>query len=199
LSIFQPPPTWAEVILVDEKTKKANFNPIWLKWFIDLVGVINATGGGGGVIQHNTLGGLQGGSIGQYYHFTQAAYNFLNGTLTPSNGGILWSDATKVNVLAGVAAAGRMLRSGNSATPSWSTSAWPTAAGAAGMFQDLMPLTMLMQPWLQRTSPMERWVLATWCLIPSWELGSPLGLPLVRTGPTLECQQLLHASAGCGT
>lgn len=33
---FQPPPTWALPILVDEKSGKAIFNPVWLRWFIDL-------------------------------------------------------------------------------------------------------------------------------------------------------------------
>jgi len=42
---FQPPPTWALPILVDEKTGKAEFNPVWLKWFVDLTAVINAGGG----------------------------------------------------------------------------------------------------------------------------------------------------------
>lgn len=42
---FQPPPTWALPILVDEKTGKASFNPVWLKWFVDLTALIN-TGGG---------------------------------------------------------------------------------------------------------------------------------------------------------
>lgn len=43
---FQPPPTYSEVILVDEKTGKAAFNPIWLKWFIDLVGNLGPGGAG---------------------------------------------------------------------------------------------------------------------------------------------------------
>lgn len=43
---FQPPPTYAEVVLVDEQTKRATFNPIWLKWFIDLVGNLGPSGAG---------------------------------------------------------------------------------------------------------------------------------------------------------
>ena len=42
---FQPPPTYALPILVDEKTGKAQFNPIWLKWFVDLAQVLNDAGG----------------------------------------------------------------------------------------------------------------------------------------------------------
>lgn len=46
---FQPPPTYALPILINEKTNEATFNPIWLKWFLDLVGVLDAIGAGGGI------------------------------------------------------------------------------------------------------------------------------------------------------
>lgn len=66
---FQPPPTWALPILVDEDSGKATFNPVWIKWFVDLTAVINASGGGGGgAIDHNSLSNLQGGQANQYYH-----------------------------------------------------------------------------------------------------------------------------------
>lgn len=68
MSDFQPPPTYANPILIDEDTKIATFNPVWLKWFVDLVGVLNA--GGGGVPLHNSTGSLQGGQANQYYHMT---------------------------------------------------------------------------------------------------------------------------------
>jgi len=45
MPLIQPPPTYALPILVDEKTGQAAFNPIWLKWFIDFTGIINAAGG----------------------------------------------------------------------------------------------------------------------------------------------------------
>jgi len=35
-SIFQPPPTWALPVTVDEVSGKAVFNPVWLRWFLDL-------------------------------------------------------------------------------------------------------------------------------------------------------------------
>ncbi len=69
---FTPPPTYAEVVLVDEKTEKARFNPIWLKWFVDVAAFITSSGGGSGTTQHNSLGGLQGGTANQYYHLTSA-------------------------------------------------------------------------------------------------------------------------------
>ena len=39
---FTPPPTYADPVIVDEVTKNARFNPIWLKWFVDMAEVISA-------------------------------------------------------------------------------------------------------------------------------------------------------------
>ena len=52
-------------------------------------------------------------------------------TLTASNGGIVYSGATNLAILAGTATARQMLQSGASAAPAWSTATWPatTAAG----------------------------------------------------------------------
>lgn len=75
---FQPPPTYALPILVDEKTGQATFNPIWLKWFIDLTGVINSAGGGSGTFTHNDLAGLQGGTANQFYHLSAAKEALVN-------------------------------------------------------------------------------------------------------------------------
>jgi len=69
---FQPPPTYADVVLVDEQTKRPRFNPIWLKWFLALTQVINNSGGGSGTIDHESLSGLQGGSASDHSHLTAA-------------------------------------------------------------------------------------------------------------------------------
>ena len=47
-TVFQPPPTWAMPVIVDRTSGDAAFNPIWLKWFIDL-GKSLGVGGGGSV------------------------------------------------------------------------------------------------------------------------------------------------------
>ena len=73
-SDFTPPPTYADPVVVDEVTGKSRFNPIWLKWFIDMAAVISAAGGGGGAIQHNLLGGIQGGTSSEYYHLRQSQH-----------------------------------------------------------------------------------------------------------------------------
>ena len=55
-----------------------------------------------------------------------------NANLVASNGGIVWSNATQMQILAGTATAGQILRSGASAAPSWSTATYPATAGTAG-------------------------------------------------------------------
>lgn len=67
---IQPPPTYAEVVLVDEQTKRAKFNPIWLKWFVDLAQTLNDSGGTS--LNHNDLDNIQGGSASERYHLTAA-------------------------------------------------------------------------------------------------------------------------------
>lgn len=55
-----------------------------------------------------------------------------NAALTASNGGVVYSTASELAVLAGAATAGQMLRSGASGAPSWSTATFPSTAGTAG-------------------------------------------------------------------
>jgi hypothetical protein len=61
---FQPPPTYALPVIVDEATGRSVFNPIWLKWFIDLsAGLTNKGAGSGTVTQLNTSNGITGGPV----------------------------------------------------------------------------------------------------------------------------------------
>ncbi len=53
-------------------------------------------------------------------------------SLTASNGGIVYSNATTLAILAGTATAGRVLQSGASAAPTWSTPTYPSASGSVG-------------------------------------------------------------------
>lgn len=75
---FPQAPTYADVLLVDEKLGKVRFNPIWLRWFLDVAQLF--TESGGTALDHNLLGGLQGGQASQYYHFTSAEYTLFSGT-----------------------------------------------------------------------------------------------------------------------
>jgi len=60
------------------------------------------------------------------------SYGGLNANLTASNGGVFYSTATAGAVLSGTATANKMLLSGSSAAPTWSTSTIPSSAGATG-------------------------------------------------------------------
>lgn len=51
-------------------------------------------------------------------------------SLTASNGGIFYSNATTGVILSGTAAAGQILRSGASSAPSWSTATYPSTTSA---------------------------------------------------------------------
>lgn len=53
-----------------------------------------------------------------------------NASLTASNGGIIYSTASAMAVLAGTATAGQLLQSGSSTAPSWTTNTFPTTAAA---------------------------------------------------------------------
>jgi hypothetical protein len=48
-----------------------------------------------------------------------------NANLTASNGGMVWSNASQMQILAGTATARQMLQSGATATPAWSTATYP--------------------------------------------------------------------------
>ncbi len=54
------------------------------------------------------------------------------GSLTASNGGVVYSDASQMQILGGTATAGQILQSGSSAAPSWSTATYPATVGTAG-------------------------------------------------------------------
>lgn len=51
-----PPPTYADVAIIDERTKVAQFNPIWLNWFLQVAQALAAStvtsfnGRNGGII-----------------------------------------------------------------------------------------------------------------------------------------------------
>lgn len=56
-----------------------------------------------------------------------------NNSLIASNGGIVWSDASKLNILAGTATANLPLLSGSTTTPSWATISYPISATSGGI------------------------------------------------------------------
>lgn len=87
---IEPPPTYADVVIIVRG--KPQFNPIWLKWFLNLAAILSNAGAGGGAgIQHNSLGGLQGGTAGQEYHLTSAAYTALVAALANQSANLVFA------------------------------------------------------------------------------------------------------------
>lgn len=79
LKNFPQPPTYAEPTIVDERTKKAQFNPIWLKWFLDVANILSEVVVGASVsgIDHEQLGDLLGGDSLGHYHLRADQLNGL--------------------------------------------------------------------------------------------------------------------------
>jgi hypothetical protein len=118
---FQPPPTYADPVIVDESTRKGQFNPIWLKWFLDITQYINRNGGGA-IQQHNSLGGLQGGNPGnsEYFHLSNATYTFLTSIPAATNGGVAYGNGSTINFTA-AGTTGQVLTSNGTSPPTWTT------------------------------------------------------------------------------
>lgn len=57
---------------------------------------------------------------------------FQANLVTPADGGILYTDATQIQLLAPTATANQVLMSGANTAPHWSTPTYPTASGTAG-------------------------------------------------------------------
>lgn len=87
---------------------------------------------GGQLIAGDILVGLRAGANTRFTGTIPLALGGGNAALTASIGGIVYSTATALAVLAGTSTAGQVLVSGASAAPSWSTATFPTAAGASG-------------------------------------------------------------------
>lgn len=103
---FPPPPTYAEPWIVNPQGAPS-FNPIWLKWFVDLTAAFTSGSGGGGVV-HNALGGLQGGGVGEYYHLTAADATALTAGFTGTGSLVRQTSPSLVTPALGTPASGTM-------------------------------------------------------------------------------------------
>ena len=78
MSDFLIPPTFAPPFIKKpgsmDPTEVA-INPIWLAWFLAVGQTFS--GSGGAVTDHNSLSGLQGGSLAERYHFNVAEHTAL--------------------------------------------------------------------------------------------------------------------------
>lgn len=97
-------------------------------------GTLSVTGnvtfsGTGNSVGTITSGTWQGSILGTAYGGTGANLSALT-----SNGGIVYSTSTTLSVLAGTATANKILLSGASGAPSWSTATYPTTVTGSGKF-----------------------------------------------------------------
>ncbi len=94
MATFPQPPTFVAPVGQDPVTGKSYFEPAWLQWFLDFAQVLTNAGGSSG-INHEDLGGLSGGSVGNHWHLTQAQHDQLvdgpgAAVVTPAVGASPW-------------------------------------------------------------------------------------------------------------
>ena len=80
----------------------------------------------------NASGTFQIGGVTVALPISLANGGTNNASLTASNGGVVWSDATKLNVLAGTVTAGQCLLSGSSAAPTWGSCSGAATVASVG-------------------------------------------------------------------
>ncbi len=80
-----------------------------------------------------TLGTVTTGTWNASVISLQYGGTSANLSAAASNGGIVWSNATQMQILAGTATARQMLQSGATATPAWSTATWPATTVQYGI------------------------------------------------------------------
>lgn len=134
---YQDAPTFADVIIVDDRTNQPKFNPVWLSWFLGLVQIINDSGGT--ALNHNDLSNLQGGQSNQYYH-TTAAINALTAasdadTYTPTIVSSTNVDASSI------ASPWSYMRYGNIVAGAGEITIDPTTAGLLTIVRVTLPVT----------------------------------------------------------
>lgn len=123
MPVFEPPPTYANPVLIDEKTKTATFNPIWLKWFLDLTQALNSGGGTSlGTVSSVQLSGGSTGLTSSGGPVTTAGTLTLGGALVVGAGGtgitsytvgdITYADTTHTLAKLADAAVGNVLLAG---------------------------------------------------------------------------------------
>lgn len=140
MSDFQTPPTFANPIVIDA-AGNPQFNPIWLRWFLDIAAFISSSGGAGGSALHNILTDLQGGTANQYYHLTQTQNQLIqtisSGTYTPT----LFNTT---NMAASTAYTCQWVRTGTMVSVSGKVDVDPTAGGISTVLGISLPIASLL-------------------------------------------------------
>ena len=147
--VITPAPTYADVVLVDPATQKGKFNPIWLKWFLDLSSQVNTSAGSVTSVAQTFTGGLISvsgspitttGTLALTVAGTSGGVPYFSGATTWASSAALAAGGLVVGGGAGVApstvAAGattQILVGGGAGTaPVWTTATGTGAPARAG-------------------------------------------------------------------
>ncbi len=143
---FQPPPTYALPILVDETTGKAIFNPIWLNWFLQLSQNLGPSGAGS--VSSVSISGGTTGLTTSGGPITTAGTITLGGVLVVANGGTGRNTGSTAYALlaTGTTAAGTQQTLANAATTeilvgggAAALPVWTTATGSGAPVRATSP------------------------------------------------------------
>jgi len=117
MATFQPVPTYADPVIVDQKTGRSSFNPVWLSWFLTL------SNGGLPANLSNVTGTLAVGNGG-------------TGQVTLTNHGVLMGRGNAGISASTAGTAGQVFTSGGPAADgSYQNLPAPTPAGADTQIQ----------------------------------------------------------------
>ena len=103
-----------------------------------------------------------------------------NASLTASNGGIVYSTASALAILAGTSTARQMLQSGASGAPAWSTTTWPATStinrilfsSSANVIGEI-------------STVVSAGLLTNGSGVPAWVTATGTGAPVLGTAPTI--------------
>lgn len=112
MATFQPPPTYADPVIVDEITGKSRFNPIWLNWFLTLADLINPAGVG----TVTSVGGSFTGGLITVGGSPVTAAGTLALTVAGTSGGVPYFSSGSAWASSALLAANRLVLGGGAAT-----------------------------------------------------------------------------------
>ncbi len=101
-------------------------------------------------------------------------------SLTASNGGIFYSDASTGEILAGTATATQMLQSGASTAPAWSSSTWPATTITNQLLYSSTTNTVV-----GLATAASAGLLTNGAGVPAWVAATGTGAPVLATSPVL--------------
>tara|TARA_R110000868_G_scaffold149339_2_gene371774 strand:- start:635 stop:1465 length:831 start_codon:yes stop_codon:yes gene_type:complete len=172
MSDFQPPPTWALPVSVDESSGKSVFNPIWLRWFLDLARNLDAAG------TISVATNLAGGVAYQIPYQTAAATTSF---YTGANYGVHIYGAT--GIPAAVAGAAGVLQGSASAIPAFTLTPTLTGTNITGIPAAGVTGTALVAAAIGTTVQAYDADLVTWAgITPGANVGTALAVAVGSSG-----------------